>query len=44
MKVAILGASGTTGRSIIDGLLSSSELKFVRFVSAMQLGFSLPSH
>ncbi|KAB2109987.1 hypothetical protein AG0111_0g2202 [Alternaria gaisen] len=28
MKVAVLGASGTTGRSIVDGLLSSTEIKF----------------
>ncbi|KAL1801134.1 hypothetical protein ACET3X_001476 [Alternaria dauci] len=28
MKVAILGASGTTGQSIVDGLLSSTETKF----------------
>ncbi|CAN9117354.1 unnamed protein product [Alternaria alternata] len=28
MKVAVLGASGTTGRSIVDGLLSLTEIKF----------------
>lgn len=39
MKVAILGASGTTGRSIVDGLLSSSEVKFVRYSSPLQMIF-----
>jgi uncharacterized protein YbjT (DUF2867 family) len=29
MKVAILGATGQNGTSIVDGLLSSAETKFV---------------
>lgn len=29
LKVAIVGASGETGQSIVEGLLSSSDPKFV---------------
>lgn len=30
IKVAIVGASGETGQSIVNGLLSAPDMKFVR--------------
>lgn len=32
MKVAIVGATGETGSSIVNGLLESKEPKYVRFL------------
>jgi predicted GTPase len=42
MKVAILGATGQNGSSIINGLLSSTETKFVGLHCVYRLGFCQP--